>query len=66
VSFLPGEEARLIETRHDPAEACRWTLHALSRGCGYEAALAVEGADWKLKCWDASPAAISVMTRDRA
>jgi 4'-phosphopantetheinyl transferase len=52
VSFLPGHDPRLIETRHDPAEAYRWTLHALEGGFGYKAALAVEGADWKLKCWE--------------
>jgi 4'-phosphopantetheinyl transferase len=52
VSFLPGHDPRLIETRHDPAEARRWTLHALEGGFDYKAALAVEGADWKLKCWE--------------
>jgi 4'-phosphopantetheinyl transferase len=52
VAFLPGQDARLIETRHDPAEAHRWTLHALEGGCGYKAALAVEGTGWKLKCWE--------------
>jgi hypothetical protein len=26
VSFLPDEEARLLETRHDPDEAGRWRL----------------------------------------
>jgi 4'-phosphopantetheinyl transferase len=52
VSFLPGHDPRLIETRHDPAEAYRWTLRALEGGLDYKAALAVEGADWKLKCWE--------------
>jgi 4'-phosphopantetheinyl transferase len=52
VAFLPGEAARLLETRHDPAEACRWALRQLDPGRGYKAALAVEGSDWKLKCWD--------------
>jgi 4'-phosphopantetheinyl transferase len=51
VAFLAGHDPRLIETRHDPAEVHRWTLHALEAGCGYKAALAVEGADWKLRCW---------------
>jgi hypothetical protein len=27
-------------------------LHALEGVHGYKAALAVEGADWNLKCWD--------------
>jgi 4'-phosphopantetheinyl transferase len=52
VSFLPGALPRLIETRHDPAELHRWTLRALEGGCEYKAALAVEGVDWKLQCWD--------------
>jgi 4'-phosphopantetheinyl transferase len=52
ISFLPDEEPRLLETRHDPAEAGRWTLRALDPGPGYVAALAVEGSDWRLKCWD--------------
>ena len=55
VAFAPGAEPRLISTRHDPAEAHRWKLAALDVGCGYAAALAVEGADWKLKCWDWLP-----------
>jgi 4'-phosphopantetheinyl transferase len=52
VSLRPDEEPRLLETRHDPADARRWTLRALDAGRGYAAALAVEGSDWKLKCWD--------------
>jgi 4'-phosphopantetheinyl transferase len=56
VAFVPGAEPRLIETRHDPAEAHRWTLNALQVGRDYAAALAVEGADWELKCWDWPPA----------
>ncbi len=56
VAFVPGAEPRLTETRHDPAEAHRWTLNALQVGCGYAAALAVDGADWELKCWDWPPA----------
>jgi 4'-phosphopantetheinyl transferase len=52
VSLLPGDPPRLLATRHDPAEVQRWTLSALEGGGGYKAALAVEGRDWKLKCWD--------------
>jgi 4'-phosphopantetheinyl transferase len=52
VSVLPDEEARLLETRPDPAEARRWTLRGLEPGCDYAAALAVAGSGWKLKCWD--------------
>jgi len=52
VAFAPGEEPRLIATRHDPTEARRWKFAALDVGRDYAAALAVEGAGWELKCWD--------------
>jgi 4'-phosphopantetheinyl transferase len=52
VAFLPGEPARLLATRPDPAEARRWSLRELQVADGYKAALAVEGAGWTLKCWD--------------
>jgi 4'-phosphopantetheinyl transferase len=60
VSFLPGDQPRLLAARHDPAEVHRWTLHALDGGEGYKAALAVEGGNWQLICWDwpAAPAAV--------
>ena|ERR1700730_1129917 len=52
VAFGPGEEPRLIATRHDPPEGHRWALRSLEPGRGYKGALAVEGWNWKLKCWD--------------
>lgn len=52
VSLLPGEAARLLETRPDPAEAQRWVLRELDVGRGYKAALAVEGTDWQLRTWE--------------
>jgi 4'-phosphopantetheinyl transferase len=52
VAFLPGEAARLLATRPDPAEARRWCLSELDVADGYKAALAVEGSEWTLKCWD--------------
>ena len=55
VSFLPGEPARLLATRPDPAEAGRWCLQGLDVADGYKAALAVEGAGWTLRCWDWPP-----------
>jgi hypothetical protein len=36
-------------------------MRALRGGCGYEAALVVEGADWELKCWDLSATAVGAM-----
>ncbi len=52
VAFAPTEKPRLLATRHDPAEASRYTLCALDAGPGYAAALAVEGSNWRLKCWE--------------
>ncbi len=52
VSLVPGEPAALLESRVDPADTSRWTLKSLDMGIQYIAALAVEGADWDLKCWD--------------
>ena len=45
VSLAPGEPARLLATRPDPAEAARWTLLDLDHGPGFAGALCVEGAD---------------------
>lgn len=66
VAFAPGQAARLLETRHDPAEADRWALHALCPGHGCKAALAVEveGGGWKLQCWDWPPHAMPCWARD--
>ena len=52
VSLVPGEPAALLESRVDPQDTNRWTLCALDMGTQYAAALAVEGSDWELKCWD--------------
>ena len=52
VAFIPGEVPRLLETRHDPAEVRRWTICALNPGHGCAAAVAAEGSNWTLKCWD--------------
>lgn len=52
VSLVPGEPARLLNTRGDPQDVYRWSLQALSPGAGYVAALAVEGHAWRLQCWD--------------
>lgn len=51
VTLAPGEPAALLRTAHDPAQAARWSLRELSPGEGYVAALAVEGHDWRLRCW---------------
>ncbi|HEX2204046.1 MAG TPA: 4'-phosphopantetheinyl transferase superfamily protein [Longimicrobium sp.] len=52
VTLVPGEPARLLRTRGDPAEAERWTLRELDPGPGWLAALCVEGAGWSLRLFD--------------
>jgi 4'-phosphopantetheinyl transferase len=51
VSLAPGEPAALLATRHDHRDAQHWCLQALMPGPGYAAAVAVEGQDWHLTCW---------------
>ena len=51
VSLAPGDPPRLLEVRGEPAESARWSLAALDAPPGYEAALAVEGRGWQLRCW---------------
>ena len=51
VSLVPGEPAALLGTNGDPQEALRWSLQELVLRSGYVAALAVEGHDWRLTCW---------------
>ena len=51
VSLLPGEPAALLHSREDPQAATRWTLHELPPIPNYATALATEGHDWTLTCW---------------
>lgn len=51
VSLAPGETVALLRTAPDPDEAARWSLLELHPGPDYVAALAVEGAGWRLRCW---------------
>jgi 4'-phosphopantetheinyl transferase len=43
VSFAPGEPARFVQIRDEPATAARWTLVAIEVDVGYAAAVAVDG-----------------------
>ncbi|HEX2078620.1 MAG TPA: 4'-phosphopantetheinyl transferase superfamily protein [Longimicrobium sp.] len=52
VSFAPGEPARIVRTRGNPAEAERWTMLSLEPGPGYVGALAVEGGGWRAVLYD--------------
>jgi 4'-phosphopantetheinyl transferase len=51
VSCLPGEPAALLQNPEDPHEIKRWALRELAPGKDYAGALAVEGGDWSLSCW---------------
>ena len=52
VSLVPGEPAALLNSRYDHDDTSRWILCALDMGTQYAAALAVEGNDWEIRCWD--------------
>jgi 4'-phosphopantetheinyl transferase len=51
VSLAPGEPARLISVRDNPAEVEKWEVHELVPGPGYAGALMVAGSGAKLKYW---------------
>jgi 4'-phosphopantetheinyl transferase len=51
VSLVPGHPARLVHVEAAPQETGRWVLRALVPQSGYVAAIAVEGHDWRLECW---------------
>lgn len=51
VSLSPDEPAALLATRWDKTEAARWSLYGLHPGDGYSGAVAVEGRDVRVACW---------------
>jgi 4'-phosphopantetheinyl transferase len=51
VSQRPNEPAALLQIRENPQDAARWSLREPAPGTGYVGALAVEGNDWQLHCW---------------
>ena len=55
MTLRPDEPAALLATRHNPAEAQRWSMRSLLPADGYVGALAVEGHSWRLECghWSA-------------
>jgi 4'-phosphopantetheinyl transferase len=55
VTLRPGEPARLLATRGDPAQAGRWTLRELDPGPGWLGALVVEGPPAEVRCFDWDP-----------
>ncbi|HEU5228391.1 MAG TPA: 4'-phosphopantetheinyl transferase superfamily protein [Ktedonobacteraceae bacterium] len=51
MSLIPGEPIALLHSREDPREVTRWRFYELAPGPGYAGALAVEGQEWALHCW---------------
>jgi 4'-phosphopantetheinyl transferase len=49
VTLGPGEPPRLLRTLGDPAEAGRFSLHAVDPESGYVGAIAIPGNDWQLR-----------------
>jgi 4'-phosphopantetheinyl transferase len=52
VSLVPGEPVALRRIQGTSLEASRWSLHELFAGPDYVAALAVEGHNCRLACWE--------------
>jgi 4'-phosphopantetheinyl transferase len=55
VSIALGEAAQLLQVQGYSHETGRWRLEDLSPAPGYADALAAEGHDWHLSCWEYSP-----------
>lgn len=52
VSLAPGEPAALLDAREGPGEIARWWLRDLLVDPMYVAAVAVEGQEPSLSCWE--------------
>lgn len=55
VSLIPGEPPRLLKVAWAPEETNNWSLQDILPGAGYSAALAVQGKDYEVSCWEWSP-----------
>jgi 4'-phosphopantetheinyl transferase len=53
VSLAPGAPARLWNVEERPEEAGRWSFQDLHPSPGFLGAVAVEGAGWRLRCFQA-------------
>ena len=51
VSLRPGEPARVVATRWDPAEAAKWSLAEVEPGPEYAGAVCLRGSLLQLRCW---------------
>ena len=52
VSLAPEEEPALLSVEEDPQAPTRWTLKNLEVAEGFAAALAVEGRDCQIRCYE--------------
>jgi len=52
VSVSPIEERPTLSVHEAPDETARWSLQSLTPDAGYAAAIAIEGHDWNLRCWE--------------
>ena len=51
VSLAPGETDKLLSIKKNLGQASLWSVQGLKAALGFAAAFAVEGRDWRLKCW---------------
>lgn len=51
ISLSPGEPVQLCSIKGDRVDVSRWSFQELIPAIGYIGALAIEGHDWNLKCW---------------
>lgn len=52
VSIIPESQRAILNVHDAPMETERWSLRTLLPGDGYAGAIAVEGDDWTLQCWE--------------
>ena len=52
VSLEPDEPVRLLNNSVYPDDVSRWSLQEITPAQGYAAAIAVEGHDWHVTCFD--------------
>jgi len=51
-SFSRFLASALLRVDRAPEGRCRWALHQLEPGAGYAVALAADGREWRLCCWN--------------
>ncbi|HEY9693243.1 MAG TPA: 4'-phosphopantetheinyl transferase superfamily protein [Oculatellaceae cyanobacterium] len=51
VSLIPGKSANLLSIAGSTSAAAHWQLQDLKPASDYAGAMAVEGKDWQIHCW---------------